>query len=80
LPYWEFRLDKHGWRETPLSEISRGRRTNLSVEYQSVIGRSHITVAERNAANADTRIDKLYLEVVKTYSGFICGNQVRITQ
>jgi hypothetical protein len=79
-PYWEFRLNDKDWRETPLSETSKGRRANLFTSYQPAMKSAHVSVADRNASNSNPMIDKLYVEIVTKYSGFVCGNQVRIGQ
>lgn len=63
-PYWEFRLREAGWQETPLSESSLGRPTNLYLRY-NILKARHVTVADRERANAVAAPE--YLAVLKSY-------------
>lgn len=62
--YWEYRLGPQGWQEVMLSPTSIGRRTNLLFSYQQNLGARHITVADREARESDTRIAKTYREIL----------------
>lgn len=64
--YWEYRLGPQGWQEVMLSPTSIGRKTNLLFSYQQRLGTRHITVADRQTRESDTRIDKHFLAIQGT--------------
>jgi hypothetical protein len=43
--YWEFRLRGSAWVESPVSESSFGRSTNLFTGYEPRLSTSHVTIA-----------------------------------
>lgn len=61
--YWEFRLRDQEWQETPLSEASFGRPTNLLHRYQAELGTPHIAVAERQ--RLESRSDRMFKAIVR---------------
>lgn len=79
-PYWEFRLDAKGWRETSLSQASIGRSGNLLHRYQSDLKTKHITVEGRKERevpgrpfNAMSPTEKTFWVVQETVDPFNCG-------
>ena len=62
--YWEYRLGPQGWQEVMLSPTSIGRKANLLHRYQKKLGTRHITVADRQERESDTRIAKTYKEIL----------------
>lgn len=78
-PYWEFRLDERGWRESPLSAASIGRSGNLLHRYQSELGVKHITVEGRKEREVPSRpfgsmspTEKKYWLVMSEVSPYNC--------
>jgi len=64
--YWEYRLGPTGWQEVPLSASSIGRKANLLHRYQKKLGTSHITVADREKRQSDTRIARRFVVIQGT--------------
>ena len=62
--YWEYRLGPQGWQEVMLSPTSIGRKANLLHRYQQKLGTRHITAADRQTRESDTRIAKTYKEIL----------------
>lgn len=78
-PYWEFRLDAGGWRETPLSQSSIGRSGNLLHRYQADLKTTHITVEGRKERevpgrpfNAMSPTEKKYWTVMSEVNPYNC--------
>ncbi len=67
--YWEFRLDKDGWREVPLSPGSIGRPANLLHRYQSKLPSDHITVEDRRRLESSPRMGKEFREILPVTPG-----------
>lgn len=61
--YWEYRLGPQGWQEVMLSPTSIGRKANLLHRYQKKLGTRHITVADRQARESDTRIARRFVVI-----------------
>ena len=63
-PYWEYRLVAGQWRQTPLSEASKGRTANLLIQYRLENLPPHITVEYKRPSLADRTLVEDYRRVV----------------
>jgi hypothetical protein len=72
-PYWEFRLNRNGCLETPLSQGSIGRLANLFSSYQPELKTQHITVAERQRLESNPLIVDEYKQVVGSVEPHYCN-------
>jgi hypothetical protein len=72
-PYFEFRLGKDGWHETPLSPASFGRPTNLLLQYRRPLPAKQITVAERRRIDSDGVAGRAYREIWAEPDQHYCG-------
>lgn len=61
-PYWEFRLRDGQWVETPLSESSIGRRTNLFFRFREQVPR-RVTVADKLTIQSEATSHELYRSI-----------------
>lgn len=63
-PYWEYHLVAGHWRQRPLSEASKGRPTNLLIDYRRGDLPPHITVEHKKATFIDSNYTEAYRRVV----------------
>lgn len=63
-PYWEFRLISGRWAESPLSQASIGRRTNLFFDYEPDLPTHKISVAIKKQVVQRNDFGNKYLSIV----------------
>ena len=61
--YWEFRSNDGAWTETPLSQSSFGRKTNLFMMYERKLRSSFFTLALKAALQSNGDIMRRLLEI-----------------
>lgn len=62
-PYWEYRLDGNVWRERPLSSNSKGRATNLFINYTAEKVNRHIDIQLKKRLMGSPTQDDTYSRV-----------------
>lgn len=63
-PYWEYHLAAGQWRQRPLSAASKGRSTNLLIDYRREDLPRHISVEYKKASFVDSNFTEAYRRVV----------------
>lgn len=63
-PYWEYHLAAGQWRQRPLSDTSKGRPTNLLIDYRRENLPRHISVDYKKASFVDSNFTEAYRRVV----------------
>jgi hypothetical protein len=61
--YWAFRLRGSAWVESPVSESSFGRSTNLFIGYEPRLSTSHITIATTKRYIANPAVVETYKSI-----------------
>ena len=63
-PYWEYHLTAGQWRQRALSDTSKGRPTNLLIDYLRENLPQHISVEHKKASFVDSNFTEAYRRVV----------------
>lgn len=62
-PYWEYRLSADKWTQSPLSESSKGRKTNLFFDYEPDLPEKKISASLKRQVIQRNSFAKKYLSI-----------------